>query len=113
MQKHKKSAFTLLEILIVISITAIVISMGQNINFINLTSFNEKTIHERNKEIMKSMVLQMAIAPETPSKNIRLIACNNAEVIIGAGGIVKPIKLKCRWGNISIDKAGNIYRAKL
>lgn len=52
MQKHKKSAFTLLEILIVISITAIVISMGQNINFINLTSFNEKTIDERNKEII-------------------------------------------------------------
>ena len=56
MQKHKKSAFTLLEILIVISITAIVISMGQNINFINLTSFNEKTIHERNKEMIKSLV---------------------------------------------------------
>ena len=55
----------------------------------------------------------MSIAPEMPTKIIKLIACNNAEIIIGAGGIVKPTKLNCKWGNVNIDKAGNINRAKL
>ena len=111
--KDKSSAFTLIEILAVISITAILISFNKNINFTGLTSFNEKTIYERNKEMIKSVVLQMAIAPEMPTKIIKLIACNNAEIIIGAGGIVKPTKLNCKWGNVNIDKAGNINRAKL
>ncbi|XDZ65987.1 prepilin-type N-terminal cleavage/methylation domain-containing protein [Alphaproteobacteria bacterium LSUCC0684] len=109
--EHKAGGFALLEVLVALLIVALLVSFGQNVRLGNLTSYSDKSLSERNQQLVRNAVWRMAIAQDRPVEDVGLLACGSQKVLVGAGGIVQQTKISCKWGEVSIDKAGNFTYA--
>ena len=97
-----------MELLAVITILALLVTMTQNVRFGKIASLVSGTTLTVQQSQIKQAILRMIIAPDRPVLTLQLEECNNAQIQIGAGGLVEPLELNCSWGKSWIDKAGNL-----
>lgn len=100
--------FSVVELLAALTVLAILVTMTLNVRFGSLELFVSGTRLTAQQSQIKQLVWRMTIAPDRPVLTLKLEECNNAEIQIGAGGLVEPLDLDCNWGKSQIDKAGNL-----
>ena len=100
--------FSVVELLAALTVVAILVTMTQNVRFGSLEPFVSGTTLAAQQSQIKQLVWRMTIAPDRPVLTFELEDCKNAEIQIGAGGLVAPLELECSWGKSWIDKVGNL-----
>lgn len=100
--------FSVVELLAALTVLAILVTMTLNVRFGSLEPFVSGTRLTAQQSQIKQLVWRMTIAPDRPVLTFKLKECKNAEIQIGAGGLVEPLELDCSWGKSRIDKVGNL-----
>lgn len=86
--------------------------MSQSVRFGSLTSYSDKARLERIQHSITNVIWTMTIAPDRPIATVELTTCNDALILVGAGGLVAPTEIKCPWGQFKIDPSGSLSHDK-
>lgn len=106
---HKNEAFSLLEVLITLTIFATLLTTFQWFGFIRLLEVPVEKIIDENQIRISEILVQQSIAPISPEVRIPLkTPCHTITVAVLAGGVVQPVDFTCNGMAFRIHRSGAI-----
>lgn len=106
---HRNEAFSLIEVLITLTIFATLLTTFQWFGFIKLLEVPVEKIIDENQIRISEILVQQSISPISPEVRISLKPpCHNITFAVLAGGVVQPVDFTCNGKAFRIHRSGAI-----
>lgn len=111
---RKHGAFTLFEILVALSIIAVIFSSASVLDFSYILKKNTGHLQVDLSSRVLTSVAEQAINPQNAILTVDLPpSCSGAEIEIGAGGyVLSSSEINCNGSSFWVSKSGQVYEKK-